>query len=1088
MSHNKQATISAFFGSGSPTKRSTKRPSDIIDLTAEEAATPPRKRSKNQSSRASPYFLGASSSSGTLPPRAGITEEYGYSAEKPTENKPRTAAQQKRHEEFKQRLLLDSTLFLPNGVTTEKETLEQDHGAGAEANDMDTEPESEVETPDEQFRKLQEMFTNKGKKVTKKSTTAIAKKAVEIGPSGKPYTPLELQVLELKKDNPGTLLMVEVGYKYKFYNEDAKTAAKELGMVAYNDRNFFVASIPTHRRDVYLKKLLSQGYRVGIVNQIETAALKKVGDNKSGPFERKLTHLYTDATYIDELNSVDDLERYAPPPVLCIVEECKENRTENASFGIITICPTTGDVVWDDFDDKAMRIELETRLSHLQPAEILQQRDGLSGATANMLSSFSGTSTTGNKIRSEFFDQLMSYTDAFEYVSGFYTDKSKYGAASEQFRSGQLMAEVTAFPKRVVVALAQSIKHLSAFGIADAFLETKFFTKFSTRAHMLLAANTLTNLEIYRNETNGSVQGSLIWILDRTKTKFGARLLRNWVGRPLVDKRILQERVDAVQEIIESPSDKLLTVRQILKGLPDLAKGLSRIQYSQCTPQELAILLPAFNKIGLAFEADEFKESSDVGFQSDILNEVIFALPKIKEPVQKLLNDIDLRKATEGDKARLWNSFEKYPDIVDADCGLQMVQHELNEELRAVRRQLRLYSLDWKSYGVDDYLVEVKKKDKRPIPDTWILNSSTRTSERYYTPNVIERIKEQKQYQELLDVAASAAFQSFLQEIANNYYGILRDAVNKLAIIDCLCSLAHIALRDDYVRPEFVEDDVLEIVEGRHPMTEELRSDPYIPNSVYMGDNKPRSKIITGPNMGGKSSCVRTIALIVIMAQIGSYVPATSVRMRLMDSVLTRMGASDDIIRGRSTFMVEMSETKEILEAATDKSLIILDELGRGTSTFDGMAIADAVLRYLVEQKRCKTLFITHYPMVATRLQKRYPTDLENLHMEHTTKVQIDGTRTITFLYKLTSGLAPESFGIECGRLAGLPEKILRIASKRSDQMRNEVNKRIERNRVQKAVQMITRLSQGKGPESAATELASVAQALLQPVDDLPQT
>ncbi|RXW20992.1 hypothetical protein EST38_g4863 [Candolleomyces aberdarensis] len=1050
MSQRKQATISSFFSTSPNVSAGTKRASAHVDLTGDsdnEATRPPAKKSKNASETqpsSSSQILGSQSTPSAA--SGPILKKYGYTPGE-TSQTPKTAAQQERHEAFKRRLLLDNSTLLPKASVSNQESP----GSDGEENGDPLDSNSESEDPEEQFKKLSEMFANKGKKSSNPKVSNApqkrSKKVVEIGPSGKSYTPLELQVRQLKIDNPGTVLMIEVGYRYKFFGDDAKVADRELGMVSFPDRNYVVASIPTHRRDVHLKKLLAKGYRVGIVNQIETAALKKIGDNKSGPFERKLIHLYTAATFVDDLNSVDEVERYTPPPFMCLVEESKQNDIEKICISVISICPTTGDVVWDDFQDTNMRIELETRLAHIQPSEILLPTQGLTPQTAKMLTEFSGSSATGEKIRNEHFNKPMEYTVAFDYVSEFFTDKKRSGAASESFRSGQLMAEITDFPKGVVVALAHAIKHLSTFGIADAFLETRFFSKFATRAHMLLAANTLTNLEIYRNETDHSVNGSLIWILDRTKTKFGARLLRNWIGRPLIDTRVLQERVDAVEEIIESGSDKLLTLRGTLKSLPDLAKGLSRIQYGQCTPQELAILLPAFNKIGTAFDQENFTEPQDVGFKSPLLNQIIFSLPKVKEPVQSIMKDVHLKTAAEGKKDSLWTDFEKYPEISDTYMALQTIEIELKEELSAVRKQLRVPSLQWTTWGLDEYLVEVKKKEKRPIPDDWVLHSSTKFFARYYTPAVRIKLQEKAQYLERLEAAASAAFQSFLRDIAAAHYNVFREAVNKLAVADCLLSLAHVAMREGYVKPEFVDEDVLEIEDGKHPMVDELRSDPYIPNSVQLGDGTPRSKIITGPNMGGKSSCVRMIALIVIMAQIGSYVPAASVRMKLIDSVLTRMGASDDITRGRSTFMVEMSETNEILQTATQDSLVILDELGRGTSTFDGMAIADAVLRHLMQQKRCKTLFITHYPMVAADLEKTYPDDLENLHMQYRTDTRIDGSREITFLYQLTSGLAPESFGIECGRLAGLPDKLLQIASQRSDQMRREVDARVKWNK-----------------------------------------
>ncbi|KIM49419.1 hypothetical protein M413DRAFT_6469 [Hebeloma cylindrosporum] len=1057
-----QSTISSYFHSATqqphPGKRTT------IDLTVgDEDTEPPLKRlrrTSGSSSLPSP-IRGELSPAKTAP---SVADSWRFSPEKSQAgpSRARTSDEKARHEAFKRKLLSDNSRFLKKPEITR---LDQHEPMDEGGNGEDSGDESD------HFQKLSEMFSHEGKAKAKakgKSTGATknGQKTVEVGPSGQSYTPLEKQVLQLKQENAGTLLMVEVGYKYKFFGDDAKVASKELGMVAYVDRNFMVASIPVHRRDVHLKNLLSKGYRVGIVNQIETAALKKIGDNRNAPFDRKLTNLYTAATYVEELDSVDDLEKYNPPPFICLIEEKKTANSADVSLGMISICPSTGDVVWDDYEDNIMRIELETRLIHTRPAELLIPKNDLTEATTKMLSHFTGISSSGQHIRTERFDSVMDYTTAFTKVSEFYTDKRKFGAASESFKSGKLMAAVADLPKRVVVALAHAIKYLSAFGVADAFLETNFFTKFTTQAHMLLAANTLINLEVYRNETDNTTRGSLIWVLDRTKTKFGARLLRNWVGRPLVDKRILQDRVDSVQEIIESSSDKLLTLRTILKGLPDLARGLSRIQYGQCTPKELSLLLPAFNKVALSYEEVDTPES--VGLKSSLLNGIISSLPRLRQPMKELLGAINLRKAAEGQKDTMWTDTEKYPEIIDADMALQVIEIELRDELKAM--------------AIEECLVQVKRSDKRPIPDNWILHSKTKLYVRYQPPSVRAKLEERAQHREALEAAANRAYRSFLREIAQNYYGVLRDAVNKLAIADCLQSLAQVALQANYVRPEFTDGDCLEIIDGRHPMIEVYSHNPYVSNSITMGGPGAKNKIITGPNMGGKSSCVRMIALIVLMAQIGSYVPAASVKMGLLDSILTRMGASDDLARGRSTFMVEMSETSEILQTATNKSLVILDELGRGTSTFDGMAIADATLQYMVQTLKCKTLFITHYPLLATRLEKKFPNDVENLHMGYESETRINGTRNITFLYKLITGLATESFGIECGRLAKLPEEVLTIAAEHSAYMEETVRERARRNRLLKAPYLIKKCltSQGEIMIDAAMEDLRTTMEVLQ--------
>ncbi|KAF8626218.1 hypothetical protein AX15_004907 [Amanita polypyramis BW_CC] len=1001
-----QPTISSFF-------KPKKRPISPIDLTEDDSSV-------QHVSKKSKHFEEAQDS------HPGLLEQWSFASSQSAnmESLENEKRKRERHELFKNKLLQADISPSQRNPSLDYTYLLPDDEEGEESREQDI--------PSHRQRAAHPMRAKK-------------RKIQEIGPSGEPYTPLELQVLKLKREHQGTLLMVEVGYKYRFYGDDAKVASKELGMVAYTDRNFLVASIPTHRRDVHLKKLLSQGHRVGIVGQVETAALKKAGDNRNAPFERKLLHLYTAATYVEALGSSDDTERFMPPLLMCLIEEQTHKGPNDVRIGIITVCPSTGDVVWDDFEDTPMRIELDTRLAHTRPAELLRPSESLTGPTNKLLSHFASSLITETRVRIEIIPEVMPYDEAFDFVSDFYVSRQHSAKASADFASGKLLAAAVDFPKRVTIALAHVIQHLATFGISDVLLETKFFDRFSSRIHMLLGANTLSNLEVYRNETDHMVKGSLLWVLDNTKTKFGARMLKQWIGRPLTDKRVLQGRGEAVEEILESSSEHLHVLRETLKELPDLAKGLCRIQYGQCTPQELAVLLPAFNKIANAFGPTS--HPSDVGLKSQILNNIIFSLPKIKEPIKEMLSAISLEKAAEGQKEKLWRDSQQYPAIIEMELAVQRIEAGLREELAKVRRLLRMPSLQWITVAGDEYLIELDRNKKRPIPDTWVCHSKTRHRERYRTLEVISKMEERSRYQEMLQAEASKAYQSFLQEMSCKYYAPLRDAVMHLATADCIISFAHVALRNNYVRPQFTDnDDMLEIVDGRHPMIEELRSDPFVPNSVKMGDDMARSKIITGPNMGGKSSSVRMVALIAIMAQIGSYVPAGVVRMSLLDSILTRMGASDDLAKGRSTFMVEMSETRDILCTATSKSLVILDELGRGTSTFDGMAIADAVLHQLVQSTKSKTLFITHYPLVAASLEHRFPHDVENLHMDFEARSRIDGTREVTFLYRLARGLVSDSFGIECGRLAGLPESVLSMAADRAASMKSEVQQRLRQN------------------------------------------
>ncbi|KII88995.1 hypothetical protein PLICRDRAFT_160002 [Plicaturopsis crispa FD-325 SS-3] len=1119
-----QPRISAFFSPPKP--KGKRRAGDVVDLTLDDDDKPPTKRARSTAEQwrfvpSEPGPSNAGDGDGTR------TKDDGTHVEdaEPTKD---DKAKAKRHEAFKKKLLGDNNPFLRRTASEDARAKEAD----AHAKESD-ENVGDSDASDDGFKDIMQSFSLKGKGTRKAGTSTQGKTSTsakgkgkaraddEVGPSGQTYTPLEQQVRALKTAHPDALLMIEVGYKYRFFGADAQVAAKELGIVCFPDRNFLTASVPSHRLEVHLKKLLAQGHKVALVQQVETAALKKAGDSRGAPFERRVVGVYTDATYVDALDSADDTERYGAPAIMCLVENIgrddrhgKDARKGKGKgkgggsadgrthFGMIVVSPSTGDVVWDDFDDTHLRTELETRLVHCRPAELLLPSEGLSAESEGVVGYFKGT---GERLRIERAGAAMAYSDAFDVVAGFYAsdaDKDEDKGTSSAFAAGTLMAAAADFPPRVVVALALAIRYLVALGLAGALRATQFFARFATRAHMLLGANTLANLEIYRNETDGTARGSLVWILDHTTTRFGARMLRSWVGRPLVDVRALQARVDAVEEILASTSEALVTLRELLRGTPDLARGLCRIQYGKCTPEELAVLLPAFSKIARAFRAPsphdtdsasaQSKASAQptMGFKSPLLNDILRPLPALREPVAGLVREVKLEQAAAGRKDAMWADQARYPDIEDCDMAIQAVEVELKEELAAVRKTLRKPSLKWASVAGDEYVIEVPKAENRPVPPTWHLLSGTKHLRRYHTPTTRLKVQELAQYREARAAAAHRAFQSFLAHIAATHYAVLRAAVHALATADCLFSLARVALQEGYVRPRFVEGGDegggggggggggLEIVDGRHPVVEALRADPFVPNSCCMGAGAPRSKIITGPNMGGKSSSVKMVALIAIMAQIGSYVPAKSVTMGTLDAVLTRMGASDELSRGRSTFMVEMSETSEILHTATDRSLVILDELGRGTSTFDGMAIANAVLEHLVVHTKCKTLFITHYPLVATDLARRFPADVQNLHMGFSEDTRIDGTRDITFLYRLTAGIAAESFGVECARLAGLPEPLLAVAVQRSEALRREVEARSRRNRYRKCARLVERCLSDDASPGALEELRDIMSSI----------
>ena len=422
-------------------------------------------------------------------------------------------------------------------------------------------------------------------------------------------TPMERQFLDIKGKHLDTLMVMEVGYKFVFWGEDARVAAKELSIVCIPGKfrfdehpseahlnRFASASIPTHRLHVHVKRLVGAGHKVGIIRQLETAALKAAGDNRNAPFVRKLTNLYTKGTYIDD---VEGLEAPVGSPsggtpatgyLVCITESNTKGwgTDEKVHVGLVAVQPATGDVIHDDFEDGFMRSEIETRLLHIAPCEILIVGD-LSKATDKLVQHLSGSKTNvfGDKVRLERIEKPKTMAaQAYSHVSNFYAEKMKASSAEEDEKASKILDNVLKLAESVTICLSAMIIHLTDYGLEHVFDLTKYFQSFSARSHMLLNGTSLTSLEIYQNQTDHTEKGSLFWTLDRTKTRFGQRLLRKWVGRPLLRKAELGQRIAAVEELNDDqPTVRVDKVKHLLSQIrSDLEKSLIRIYYGKvCT-------------------------------------------------------------------------------------------------------------------------------------------------------------------------------------------------------------------------------------------------------------------------------------------------------------------------------------------------------------------------------------------------------------------------------------------------------------------------------------------------------------------------
>ncbi|XP_076783064.1 LOW QUALITY PROTEIN: DNA mismatch repair protein Msh3 [Arvicanthis niloticus] len=770
------------------------------------------------------------------------------------------------------------------------------------------------------------------------------------------YTPLELQYMGLKQQHKDSVLCVECGYKYRFFGEDAEIAARELNIYCHLDHNFMTASIPTHRLFVHVRRLVAKGYKVGVVKQTETAALKAIGDNKSSVFSRKLTALYTKSTLIgedvnplirqdDSVNIDEVMTDTSTNYLLCIYEEketIKDRKQGSTSIGVLGVQPTTGEVVFDCFQDSASRLELETRISSLQPVELLLPLD---------------------------------------------------------------LSE----PTEMLVHRATAVRSKNLRQCSLSHLALKLTVS-------ILGVTNICTLLLF------------------------------------CSRRDINARLDAISDVLHSESSVFEQIENLLRKLPDVERGLCSIYHKKCSTQEFFLIVKSLCQLKSELQALMPAVNSHV--QSDLLRALILEVPDLLSPVEHYLMVLNEHAAKVGDKTELFKDLSDFPLIKRRKNEIQEVIHSIQMHLQELRKILKLPSLQYVTVSGQEFMIEIKNSAVSCIPPDWVKVGSTKAVSRFHPPFIVENYRRLSQLREQLVLDCNAEWLGFLQNFGDHYHTLCK-GVDHLATIDCIFSLAKVAKQGNYCRPTLQEEKKIIIKNGRHPMIDVLlgEHDQFVPNSTSLSQDSERVMIITGPNMGGKSSYIKQVALVTVMAQMGSYVPAEEATIGIVDGIFTRMGAADNIYKGRSTFMEELTDTAEIIRKATPQSLVILDELGRGTSTHDGIAIAYATLEYFIRDVKSLTLFVTHYPPVC-ELENCYPEQVGNYHMgflvtEDESKQESGDMEqmpdSITFLYQITRGIAARSYGLNVAKLADMPGEILTKAAHKSKELEGLVNHRRKR-------------------------------------------
>lgn len=798
-------------------------------------------------------------------------------------------------------------------------------------------------------------------------------------------SPMMEQYFKIKHDYPDTLLFFRLGDFYEMFFEDAKIASKELELVLTGrdcgqEERAPMCGVPFHAADSYIAKLVGRGYKVAVCEQMEDPAVAK------GIVKRDVIRIVTPGTVI-ESSMLDESKNNYLASIYVSDKNC----------GVAFIDVSTGDVHLDSFSEGDTVARIINQLGTFNPSEVLINKYA---AAMSSLSSFikDRLSVNCETLTEDKYSEDICKNSVLSHIS---ENSENYS----EFKNNPALT--LAFG--AALNYLRNVQKTEIENIDD----VEFYKEDS---YLSLDLTARRNLELTETQIRREKKGSLLWVLDHTKTAMGKRLIRSWIEQPLLSYNQIVLRQNAVSEL-SSNTILLDSEMSLLSEMYDLERIMTRIVYGSANAKELRTLKLTIDKL-----ADIKASLSDV--KTRMLGEVyndIDLLADVNSLIESSITDDPPLTVREGGMIRRGYNAEldSLHDIVENGKGYLTAVEQAEQEKTGIKKLKIGYN------RVFGYYIEVSNSFKELVPETYIRKQTLANCERYITQELKELEAKVLGAQERIVRIEFELFSDVRSKIAEQLDRV-RATGRAVARLDVLCSFAYVAVNNNYVCPTVDNSDVLDIKNGRHPVVEQmLMGAPFVPNDTYLNCSDSRTAIITGPNMAGKSTYMRQVALIVLMAQIGSFVPAASARIGIVDKIFTRVGASDDLSAGQSTFMLEMTEVADILKNATSKSLIVFDEIGRGTSTFDGMSIARAVLEYTTDKKKigAKTLFATHYHEL-TELE-----DVIDGVKNFNTSVKKRGD-DITFLRRIIKGPADGSYGVEVAKLAGVPKTVVENAKK----------------------------------------------------------
>ncbi len=797
-------------------------------------------------------------------------------------------------------------------------------------------------------------------------------------------TPMQQQYQKIKEQNPDSLLFFRLGDFYEMFGEDAKTASAELDLtLTTRDRGKSkeeqtpMCGVPYHSCDAYIARLIAKGYKVAICEQMEDPAKAK------GLVARDIIRVVTPGTVIDS----------------AMLEDGRSNYISGVFFsetgaGVCFADISTGKTLATAFSGPEQVQHVINELGRFSPAEVIMNTAAAEDAALN------------DFLRDRLNCHRERRRDAdFELSAAEGAIRKQYGEEALDALPRSISAVAMALGGLLCYLYETQKTDLSYINTLDYYEQGRF---------MELDPAARRNLELTETLRSKEKKGSLLWVLDKTKTPMGSRCLRGFLERPLLSPTAIRKRQSAVSALADNTMAREELILA-LTGMGDMERLIGRIVYGTAGGRDLAALRAAIEKLPAVLSLLGQFESGRLGELSREMD----ALSDLGARIAETLVDQPPFSVREGGFIRPGYNAEvdRLHDILGGGKNTILALESREKEKTGIR------TLKVKYNRVFGYYIEVSNSFRELVPETYIRKQTLANAERYVTEELKELENTILTASDRVTALEYELFSALRQEIADAAARIQKTAA-EVAELDAYLSLAAVAVRSNYVCPTVDESGVIEIHDGRHPVVEQvLRDALFVPNDTFMGEKEERTAIITGPNMAGKSTYMRQVALIVLLAQIGSFVPAKAARIGIVDRIFTRIGASDDLSSGQSTFMVEMNEVASILRSATPRSLLILDEIGRGTSTFDGMSIARAVLEFCADKKKlgAKTLFATHYHEL-TEMETALA-GVKNYNIAVKTRGD-----EISFLRKIIPGGADRSYGIEVAKLAGLPDSVVKRA------------------------------------------------------------